>query len=155
MIAINIVRLLHLMSYLIVTSQLLFYLVILGDAMKMISLNNYFEQRRVIDTLMTRRFRMIYYACLLLSLVTTMLAGIDPTSPFFISTMVAFLCVVIDVIIAQKKNIPLNSLSNTYVTGNENQEWEHVRNEWLKFIQYRGAFIVVGMTALLIGLVFE
>jgi hypothetical protein len=155
MIVIHIVRLLHLMSYLIVTSQLLFYLVILADAMKMISLNNYFEQRRVIDTLMNRRFRIIYYACLLLSLLTTLLAGFAPRSPFFISTTVAFLCVVIDVIIAQKKNIPLNRLSNTYVTGSENQEWEHIRTEWLKFIQYRGAFIVVGMIALLIGIVFE
>jgi hypothetical protein len=134
MIVINTVRFLHLLSYLVVTSQLLFYLVILSDAMKVISLDNYFEQRRVIDTLMNRRFRGMYYACLLLSLTTTILASVDVTSLFFISTAISFLCLIADVVIAQKKNIPLNVLSNTYSAGNENQEWENVRMQWLKFI---------------------
>lgn len=155
MIVINIIRLLHLLSYLVIASQLVFYLVILGDAMKLISLNNYFEQRRVIDMLMNRRFKIMYYACLVLSLITTILAGVAPASLFFISTALAFLCVVADVVIAQKKNIPLNTLSNTYKSANENQEWENVRTQWLKFIHYRGLIIMIGMTALLLGLVFE
>jgi hypothetical protein len=155
MVAIKIIRLFHLASYVIVTSQLLFYLVILGDAMKVISLNNYFEQRRVIDTLMNKRFRIIYYTCLLLSLLTTVLAARDVTSFFFISTAISFLCVAGDVVIAQKKNVPLNALSNTYAAGNKNQEWETIRTQWLKFIQYRGFLIVIGMIALLIGLVFD
>lgn len=155
MIAIKIIRLLQLASYLTVTSQLLFYLVILGDAMKVISLNNYFEQRRVIDTVMNKRFRVIYYTCLLLTLLTTVLAAGDFTSFFFISTAISFVCVVGDVVIAQKKNIPLNALSNTYTAGDKNQEWELIRSQWLTFLQYRGVLIVIGMIALLSGLVFE
>ena len=54
MIVIKSIRLLHLISYVLVTSQVLFYLFILCEALKAVSLENYFEQRKVIDSLMGR-----------------------------------------------------------------------------------------------------
>lgn len=152
---IKIIRLVHLVAYLIVTSQLLFYLIILGNAMKAVSLNSYFELRRVVDTLMNQRFRMIYYTCLGLSLLTIIFASGNPKSPFFISVALAFVCLVIDVIIAQQKNVPLNKLSNTYTTKSADHDWQDIRTQWLRYIRYRGIFIVAGMIALLMGLVWE
>src|SRR4030095_10630434 len=67
MIAIKSIRLLHLLSYLLVTSQVLFYLFILCKALKAVSLKNYFEQRKVIDSLMVKRFKFIYFFCLSLN----------------------------------------------------------------------------------------
>jgi hypothetical protein len=145
----------HLVAYLIVTSQLLFYLVILGNAMKSISLNSYFELRKVVDTLMNQRFRIIYYTCLFLSLLTIIFASAMPESSFFITTTLAFICLVVDVFIAQRKNVPLNKLSNTYVTKSADHDWQDVRTQWLKYIRYRGIFIVTGMIVLLWGLVSE
>ena len=58
MIVIKSIRLLHLISYMLVTSQVLFYLFILCEALKAVSLENYFEQRKVIDSLMVKRFRL-------------------------------------------------------------------------------------------------
>jgi hypothetical protein len=155
MTAVKIIRLVHLVAYLIITSQLLFYLIILGNAMRTISLNSYFELRKVVDTLMNQRFRIIYYTCLGVSLLTAIFASVKPESPFFISTTVASICLVIDVYIAQRKNVPLNKLSNTYITKSADHEWQDVRIQWLKYIRYRGIFIVTGMIVLLLGLVWE
>ena len=66
MIAIKSIRILHLLSYVLVTSQVLFYLFILCKALKAVSLENYFELRKVIDSLMIKRFKFMYYSCLAL-----------------------------------------------------------------------------------------
>jgi hypothetical protein len=100
---VKIIRLVHLVAYLIIASQLLFYLIILGNAMRTISLNSYFEIRKVVDTLMNQRFRIIYYTCLGVSLLTAIFASVKPESPFFISTTVASICLVVDVYIGTTK----------------------------------------------------
>ncbi len=83
MIAIKSIRLLHLLSYLLVTSQVLFYLFILCDALKAVSLENYFEQRKVIDSLMVRRFRFMYYSCLAAKYSGRYCIGRTAGFPFF------------------------------------------------------------------------
>ena len=86
MIAIKLIRLLHLISYLLVTSQVLFYWFILCDALKAVSLENYFEQRKVIDSSMAKRFRFMYYTCLALSITAVVVSAGEPASLFFISS---------------------------------------------------------------------
>ena len=77
--AIKIIQLLHLISYLLV----------LGDALKMISLPNFLEQRKAIDSLMVKRFKMVYYTCLGLSIVMVVLSAGRPASSLFISSVIA------------------------------------------------------------------
>ena len=83
MIAIKSIRLLHTLSYLLVTSQVLFYLFILNDALKKVSLESYFEQRKVIDSLMLTRFKAMYYGCLILTILAVMVASRHPSSLLF------------------------------------------------------------------------
>lgn len=59
----NLIQFLHLFAYLMVTAQLLFYLIILGDALRTISIHSFLEQRQAVDALMVKRFKFIYYAC--------------------------------------------------------------------------------------------
>jgi uncharacterized membrane protein len=155
MIAIKTLRLLHLFSYVLVTSQVLFYLFILCDALKVVSLENYFEQRKVVDTLMGARFRLMYYSCLALSILVVIFSVKQPTSFFFISSLVALVFLAIDLAITVKGSLPLNALSNTFSTGSDNTSWETVRIQWLTYMKYRGIATTVGMAGLLIGLVFE
>ena len=154
MIAIKSIRLLHLFSYLLVTSQVLFYLFILCDALKIVSLENYFEQRKVIDTLMGGRFRLMYYSCLALSILAVILSIKQPTSSFFISSIVALVFLAIDLAITVKGSLPLNALANTFGTGSGNVNWENVRIQWLDYMKYRGVAATIGMVSLLAGLVF-
>lgn len=155
MIAIKFIRLLHLISYLFVASQVLFYLVILSDALKSVSLENYFEQRKVIDSLMATRFRIMYYSCLALSIAGTIFSAGKPASLFFISSAMALILLSVDLAITVRGSLPLNALSHSYPADLENVNWKSVRVQWLDYMKYRGIAITLGMVALLVGLVFE
>ena len=154
MIAIKSIRLLHTLSYLLVTSQVLFYLFILNDALKKVSLESYFEQRKVIDSLMLTRFKAMYYGCLILTILAVMVASRHPSSLFFISSLVALIFLSVDLLITVKDSLPLNALSHSYKIEREDVNWEDVRSRWLNYMKYRGISITLGMTALLAGLVF-
>jgi hypothetical protein len=154
MIAIKAIRLLHLLSYLLVTSQVLFYLFILCDALKAVSLENYFEQRKVIDSLMAGRFKVMYYSCLALSIATVVVSAGQPASLFFISSASALILLAVDLAITTKRSLPLNALSHSYGASIENVNWENVRVQWLDYMKYRGIVITLGMLGLLFGLVF-
>lgn len=155
MIAIKTLRVVHLFSFLLVTSQVLFYLFILSDALKAISLDGFFEQRKAIDTLMIGRFKAMYYSCLVLSILTVLATLRNPGSPFFISSSLALVCLALDLYITTQYSLPLNAIAHTYAPGKEGVEWETLRIQWLTYMKYRGVIITIGMMGLLIGLVFE
>jgi hypothetical protein len=155
MIAIKVIRTLHLLSYMLVTSQVLFYLFILCKALKAVSLENYFGLRKVIDSLMVKRFKFMYYSCLGLSIVVVIVSAAQPASLFFISSATALVLLSIDLAITVKGSVPLNTLSHSYGATLENVNWENVRIQWLDYMKYRGIAITVGMTVLLIGMIFE
>ena len=144
----------HLSSYLLVTSQVLFYLFILSDALKAISLDSFFEQRKAIDSLMLGRFKLMYYSCLAISVLTVLIAARNPSSSFFISSLIALTFLILDLAITIKGSLPLNAIAHTYVPGSDGLEWEALRTEWLNYMRYRGILITLGMTTLFTGLVF-
>jgi hypothetical protein len=111
---IKLIRLLQLFTYLLVTSQVVFYLVVFGDALKLSSIWNFLEHRRAVESLVAERYRLIYYACLVCSVITLAIAAKRPDSPFFISSALALIFLLADVVIALKLSIPLNNLINTY-----------------------------------------
>ena len=155
MIAIKLIRLLHLISYLLVTSQVLFYWFILCDALKAVSLENYFEQRKVIDSSMAKRFRFMYYTCLALSITAVVVSAGEPACFFFISSASSLILLSVDLTITVKGSLPLKALSHSYGASTENVNWENVRTQWLDYMKYRGITITLGMVGLLFGLVFE
>jgi hypothetical protein len=155
MIAIKTIRFLHLLSYLLVTSQVLFYLFILSDALKAISLDSFFEQRKTIDSLMIGRFTGMYYSCLGLSILAVVLSVRDISSLFFISSMLALLFLAVDLFITIKLSIPLNAMAHQYGGKSQDVNWEEIRIQWLNFMKYRGVAMTIGMMILLAALVFD
>ena len=155
MIVIKSIRLLQALSYLLVTSQVLFYLFILSDALKAVSLASYFEQRKVIDSLMINRFKAMYYSCLGLTLLAVIVSATKPTSAFFISAALALMFLSVDLFVTTRYSLPLNALSHQYDAGAADQNWINVRDRWLSCMKYRGIAITLGMASLLAGLVFE
>jgi hypothetical protein len=155
MIATKFIRVLHLLSYMLVSSQVLFYLFILCKALKAVSLDNYFELRKVIDSLMIQRFKFMYYSCIALSIVSVIVSAREPASLFFISSASALIFLSIDLAITIRGSVPLNSLSHSYGSTPEKVNWGNVRIQWLDYMKYRGIAIALGMAGLLAGLVFE
>ena len=151
----KILRLLQLVVYLIITSQLLFYLLILSDTLKQVSLPNFIELRKVVDTLMENRFRIIYYTGIILTLAIFLLSTKKPDSIFFVTSCIALVCLIIDVSIAMKGNIPINKLINAYLPGDTSQDWSALRLQWLQLVNIRCIFIVTGFASQLAGLVWQ
>lgn len=151
----KILRLLQLVVYLIITSQLLFYLLILSDSLKQVSLPNFIELRKTVDMLMENRFRVIYYTGIILTLAVLILSTKKPGSIFFVTSCIALVCLIIDVSIAMKGNIPINKLINAYLPGDTSQDWSALRLQWLQLMNIRGVFIVTGFVSQLVGLVWQ
>lgn len=156
MITIQILRFLQLLSFLVVATQLMYYLFVMGEALKGISINGFLEQRQVVDALVVKRLRFFYYTSLLLTLTVAVLTAKQPASPAFITSVIAFVCLVADIAIALKGNGPINALVNTWAPGQPTTaNWEAVRVQWLDFIRYRGIISAAGLLSLLSAWVFR
>jgi uncharacterized membrane protein len=75
-------------------------------------------------------------------------------SVLFISSAVAFVALVVDVIITIKGNIPVNNIINTWTPGSHPANWNNFREKWLRFFGYRQIANLTGFISLLIGTVF-
>ena len=69
MVAIKIIRLLHVISFLIITSQLLYYVFLMGDALKMVNIESFIDERKIVDPMVRQRHIPFYYAALLLGII--------------------------------------------------------------------------------------
>jgi hypothetical protein len=149
------IRLLHAVSYVLISSQLLFYMLVLTQAMKIVTLENFMELRKAIDPIFAGLPRILYYIALLLSLVAVILSIQNPGSIIFITSCISFICIAADITIAMKYNVPINIQIDGYVQGDPgNTDWEMLRTQWLEFIQYRSFIGLVGVVSLITGLVF-
>jgi len=155
MTTLKIIRTLQVITYLLISSQLLFYLLVLGDALKLVSIENFMEQRKAVDSIILVRYKWLYYSSLLICIAAVIVSARKPISPFFISSAIALICLVVDVLIAVNLNIPINAQFNSYGEGTGLTDWNAIRLQWLDFIRYRGISIAIGMLSLIIGLVWD
>lgn len=154
MILLKSIRFIHAFSYLTVTCQLMFYMVVFSDAMKLLSIENFLELRKIIDPLILGRNRVLYLTCLVANIGVILLAIKKPNSAFFITSLIALVCVVIDITLALKGNARLNTMVNTGVLSGIDS-WETLRMKWLNLIHYRGLFTTAGMICILIGFLWD
>lgn len=148
-------RFLHLLCYLCVTSQALFYLLVFSDALKLTSITNFLEQRKAIEQMIAGRYMVIYFVCLILSLVVVFISYRINDRVFLITSLVSLFCLLIDLSIAIAGNIPINKQIHQLTTQMNHSQWEVLRANWLRFFSFRGVFTTIGMLSLLIGLLIE
>lgn len=148
----KILHLIQIIAYVIVASQLVFYLMVMIDALKKVSIDNFLEQRQAIDSIFLKRYQPIYYTALLFTLIMITAYVYQELASSILLQVIALLCLIADITIARKKNAPINKLVNTYIPGDQNTDWQRVRTQWLHFIRVRGIFIAIGLLALMIDL---
>ena len=149
------IRITHMICYLIVVSQLLFYFTVMGNALRMGSLDSFLENRKIIDTKLVKRIKIPYYTCLLLNVFVVLLSVPEYPRIIFLSTLLALVCLAIDAIIAIKFNVPLNKLTNHWPDNPSNTNWQEVRTKWLNIINYRAVFATTGMISLIVGAILD
>lgn len=150
---VSISRILFLLLYLIVVSQGIFYLFAAGKAFSGISIDAYAEIRNSIDQVIEWRLKIVYPATLIIGLLVVLSSIKTPGSLVFITTAIAFVCVVVDVALAAKFNMPINEQFYSYSPAVQGVAWESLRQTWLQFLKYRAVTQVIGFLALLIGFV--
>lgn len=152
MLVIKSIRFLHLLSYLFITGQLMFYFFIMADALRKVGIENFVEQRKIVDPIVRQRHVPVYYVCLLLNIVLLAMTAGSWYSSLFVSSLIAFLCLVADICLAQRENIPINAAINMHSIGDPRISWEALRMQWLFFIRIRGAISLAGFLSLLAGI---
>jgi hypothetical protein len=149
----KVLKLIQLLSYMMVTAQLLFYLLVYIDALKLLPIQDFIEHRKAIEPLIASRLKIIYYACLGISLLMIVLQIKEFNSLAFITSAIAFSCLLLDVLIALKGNVPINTIINSTPFEMRN-DWDALRATWLNFFVYRGILSLTGIASLFVGLIF-
>lgn len=145
----------HLLAYAVVVSQPLAYLVFLRRAQEGLSAPAYIELRQRINPVMGRRLPAIYAGALLLGLLVLALAIGDGATMTLVSTAVALLCLVVDVVLMTRASIPINGAMDGWSPASYPADWEQYRAKWFAVFGYRQVVLLVGFLSLLAGAVFR
>jgi hypothetical protein len=142
-----------LIAYSVVVSQPLFYIVAMGRAQRALSAAAYIELRQCINSVMTRRVPVIYSCTLVTVLVVLVLSLRFRNGSGLVTATVALLCLVIDIYLMMRENVPINGVIDQWSTTNYPKDWESYRTKWFEIFAYRQIALLVGFFALLVGAV--
>jgi len=152
---IRIAILTNLLAYSTVASQPLFYIVALTAAQRALSGSAYVELRQRINAVMSRRVPWIYLTALVTSLVLLVLAWQTRSWNVLVTTALALLCLVVDIALMMRENVPINGVIDRWSAENHPDDWEAYRNKWFSIFGYRQVILLVGFTGLLFAGVFQ
>lgn len=144
------IRLLHLLAYFIISSQLAYYLFVMSAVFSRLPLSHFIAIRKLTDPLVHQRHVPIYYACALLGLVLMLYQKYK--TPYYLLLSLSFVCLAADIIIAQAGSAPINKAFNAYPSG-DGGNWEQMRTDWLQYIRLRGGISLAGFLSLIAGLI--
>jgi len=140
-------RLFQLFITIILASQGIFYILALAEAFKNISVPTFAETRKAIDLVIADRLRFLYYAHLLAGVIILVSCRDNIRGAIFITTLIATVLVLADVILAIKGSVPINNSFQTY--PDMNADWRALQLTWLKLIVIRGTCTITALAALL------
>ena len=145
----------NLIAYSIVVSQPLAYILVMGKAQRALSAPAYIELRQRISPVMARRLPVIYLSTLgtTLLLLALSLGGGNWIS--IVTTTVAILCLVMDLVFMMRENVPINGVIDQWSTADYPDDWDDYRTKWFAIFAYRQVVLLVGFFSLLVGAVFQ
>ena len=130
------------------------YILALKNVQLSLEANPYTELRKLMDSNMRSNFKYVIYVALLANLLLLILTIKNPGSLLFITSAIAFVALIAEVLLAVKGNIPINNIINTWSSDNYPTNWTDYRTKWLNVFQYRQIANLAGFVSLLIGAVF-
>lgn len=140
-------------TYAVVVSQPLMYLVALSSAQRALSAAAYIELRQRINAVMTKRLGGIYLATLVALLILLATSWRISNWYLFLSTAVALLCLLVDVGFMLRENVPINTVIDQWTATSYPADWESYRDKWFAIFRYRQVVLLIGFLSLLVGAV--
>lgn len=147
--------LVNLVGYSIVVSQPLAYIVVMTNAQRALSAPAFIELRQRINPVMTRRLPVIYAITLATTLILLGLSMFSGDGHVLVTTLVAFACLLVDVLFMLRENVPINGVMDQWSTSNYPEDWQDYRAKWFATFAYRQVALLAGFLSLLIGAVFR
>lgn len=144
-----------LLGYSIVVSQPLAYIVFLRKAQRTLSAPAYVELRQRINAVMNRRVSWIYLgtlAALLLQMVGAWRSG---AWTVLACAAVATACLFADTYFMLHESVPINAAVDGWSPADPPADWADHREKWFAVFGKRQAVLLVGFSALLVGVVFR
>jgi hypothetical protein len=152
---IKVITFINLFLYSIVTSQSFSYWISLNNVQQNMSAVEYISFRKLTDKNFRSKFRPVIYATLISNTVLSISCSNQFTGILFVTSVIALLALITDMIIAVKGNIPINHLINTWAIDNYPAEWAEHREKWMHFFYRRQALNLTGFICLLAGAIFS
>ena len=137
----------------LVMSQPLFYLVALSRASGALSAPAYIELRQRINAVMNVRLVPLYGATLLSTLVLVWAAFARGERLLAAAALIALAGLVVDAIVAVRRNVPINTQMDGWSLTNAPSDWEAHRARWTAAFSTRQVVLAVAYAALLAGVV--
>lgn len=153
--ALQIILLLNLLAYSFIISQSLSYIIALDDVQRKMQPAAYITFRQLVDKNFRAKFKYPFYASLLFSPASAVLALTYNNYFLFVSAIIATIAIVIDTIITIKKNMPVNDYINQWTIDNYPANWQEYRTKWLYYFRWRQIINITGFIVLLIGVIFH
>ncbi|NHA06139.1 hypothetical protein G7092_20185 [Mucilaginibacter sp. HC2] len=144
------IRFLQLLVVIIIASQGIFYFIGCAEAMKHLTVPVFADYRKALDSFIAGRLKVLYYIALALGVTVLILSRQQMSGLVFLCTLVATLCIVMDVLIALKGSIPINNQFNQYPAANV-ADWRGLQLSWVKLILIRGIFSSTALITLLVS----
>jgi uncharacterized membrane protein len=151
----KIVLLITLIAYSFIVSQSFFYIIALSNTLRNMKGPTYIEFRHLIDKNFRAKFKYPFYATLLFSPATAIIAFLKQDYFLFTAAIIATIAIVIDTSITLKKNMPINNVINTWTTDNYPKNWQDYRTNWLYYFRLRQIANITGFISLLTGAIFN
>jgi len=143
-----------LLMYAFVISQSFFYILAMSSALKKMQAGTYIETRNLLTENLQTPLQLVYYTTLGASLLLTSFCVVNPGGWLFITSAIALVALLADVLLAIKGNVPLNNYINSWTAGNYPENWKQYRSKWFSLYHVRQALNITGFVSLLAGLIF-
>lgn len=143
-----------LLLYAAVISQSFFYMLAMSNVMKNMQATSYIEARHLLDKNLRKSLAGVYYSALIASIALTAFSVTNPSGLLFISSIIALVALITDMVLTVKGNIPLNNIINSWTASSYPENWNQYRNKWFTFYNIRQAVNLTGFIILVAGMIF-
>jgi hypothetical protein len=137
----------------VVVSQPLFYLVALSRASGALSAPAYVELRQRINAVMNVRLVLLYGATVVSTLVLIWAAVARGERLLAAAALVALAGLVVDAIVAVRRNVPINTRMDGWSPTNVPADWQSQRAGWNAAFSIRQVVLGGAYAALLMGVI--
>ena len=152
--AIKITLFITLLMYAVVISQSFFYILAMSVTLKKMRAQTYIETRNLLTTNLQAPLQIVYYTTLSASVLLTAFCVVNPGGLLFITSLIALVALLADVVLALKGNIPLNKFINSWTSWDYPDNWQQYRAQWFNLYHIRQVLNITGFVSLLAGLIF-